>query len=430
MRFDLGVIRRRPWLSTAVGAVIVLLVAGGVFFLLQDDEDEPDPLGARSDVPLSEEGGAEGNAAEGFGGGDPSLLYASFGATDDATLIRKNIIDQEEEVFEPFPAVAMSASQSSEWVAYVSADDPEAASDDEEGDDEEIDPSAPPAPSQPLLTVFDPYSEDETSLGVGLTPTWNATGDRVAFIRPLEPENCSAVLTCPGDVDVVVADPASGDETTVLEEGRWSIVAWAGDRLLLEEEGNAEETIVASLDGETEPADYTPAGVLGVSPDGSWLLHQADGEARFWPITDGLPSGDAVDVEIGDDFIYGATWSHDSAQVAATMGAPPGERPDPDRGKKGKKAKGGDDGKGDEEEFVPLTAEVRVFSPDDPEPAVVEETTSSFSAPLWSTSNDHIAVAKQVDDETNQTSYCPVALEGSCRLVFSFSYPAQMLRME
>lgn len=77
---------RKPYLALALVVVIALSSALLLVRLRNDGSDDgsdtgSDPLGDREGA-VSQEGGAQGNAAEAFAGGQPALLYATYGATD------------------------------------------------------------------------------------------------------------------------------------------------------------------------------------------------------------------------------------------------------------------------------------------------------------------------------------------------------------
>lgn len=167
---------------------------------------------------------------------------------------------------------------------------------------------------QPVLRIIDPTSGERTSMGPGFSPLWDATGTRLAWLRPVGPRECSAEA-CTGEVDVVVADVSSMERRAVLPAGEWGLLSWAGDRLLVSDAADLTKTISVSTTGETIALPVPPSEVWGASPDGSTLLRVAPGGVQLVPLGGGRVVGEGTSVSASRALAEGS-WAPDSSALA------------------------------------------------------------------------------------------------------------------
>ena len=134
----------------------------------------------------------------------------------------------------------------------------------------------PPAPGQedfaarPRLALVDPATGRRIDLGPGLSPLWDPSGEAIAWLQPVGERSCSAE-SCRGEVRVLVGDVPTMRRRVFAPAGRWALLAWAGDRLLLAEVTSPEDTLIASSQSRSR-LDVPPTEVWGTSPEGDWLL--------------------------------------------------------------------------------------------------------------------------------------------------------------
>ena len=371
--------------KTTSAALVTVLVLGTValaLFIL----DGTGVVDLRSRDPLVPETGD--NAAATFEGGPPELLLISG-----TSLMRKDIIAGDEEMLLELPGPAAVAALGSPWIAYV--------------ENENVVESGGTVVPQPALHLYNTAAGEEADLGVGFAPLWNASGTRVAYLKPINPEECAGG-TCAGESQVVVADPgAPADAAVLLAGGRWTLLSWAGDRLMIAEESDTNTTVTVSLDGERGELDIPPSEIWGASPDGAWLVRAETDEVSLVPLNDGVIGGEPTPVEMEGRLADGS-WSHDSTQVAAVVSL--SEAP----------TKG-----------LPVS-EIVVFSPEDPAARVVEESAASVGDVLWSVDGTNLVFTRVVDPKagTIQAFYCSSAAEGVCRTLSSWTSGVQLLRTE
>lgn len=335
--------RRRRFRRVAIA--LVLLVGAGLVTLkvLGDRPDPPSP-----------------NVAEPFADGPATLLFADFTPGESAKVLRFDIEEETEEEVATMPrSSSTTGSLTSKWLSIV-----ELAEDGET--------------SVPVLYLFDPEAEEETEVGPGLAPTWKTDGTAVAYAEPLELERCS-VVDCPGDKRIVVLDPATGDAETLIE-GPYQILFWAGERLLVFDTREPEETISLTTDGSRAELDLRSSQIWGASPDGRWLVSLEEEGTKFIGLSDEGQVDEEIEVDIPPGTMLGAGhWAFDSSAVAAVLE--------------------------DVEE-----PRVVLFSPSDPNPETVAEGVGSITRVLWAPTND--ALFLTTVREGIGGTYCTI--EGDC----------------
>ncbi|MGH2747338.1 MAG: hypothetical protein ACRDKB_05385 [Actinomycetota bacterium] len=255
----------------------------------------------------------------------------------------------------------------------------------------------------PTLTLFDPDEGDSTEIGPGLHPTWNATGDRLAYLRPADPDRCAAER-CPDGGEVVALDPAVPDDAeVVLDTGTWVPELWAGEHLVVADTTAPDEITVVASDGEVSTPDM--GRPMAASPDGEWLLvarsdTEPEGFVRF---TDGEPQGDLAAIDKGElETFTQVRWSPASDRVAAVL-------------------KGGTD------------AQVVTMSPDDPTPEPLAGSEGAVGRLMWGPGGDALAFSRLGEDEAGtpalQATFC-VLDAGDCSVVLQWQQGVTMLRLQ
>lgn len=268
------------------------------------------------------------------------------------------------------------------------------------------------------MFISDPQGKSPQKLGLGMTPMWNATGDRLAFLKPEDPGACGPATICSGDKSVVVVDPGTGDSVPVAPPGDWSLMGWLGGRVLLKDPARPDRTISFSLSGGRNELQVDPRSILASSPDGRHLIVASDGGADILSLEGAKLSGDPVHIDGQGRPVSAAAWSHDSKRVALVSGPPSG----------GKKAGGRSSDGGLSR---PLDSAVSVVDADGQHLTMVEETSHVTRAPIWSATNDHLLLVRLLSKGGfEQAFYCPVQTNGSCRLVLTISTKMDLLRME
>lgn len=360
-------------------AVIAYLLLGG------DDEDAADGSSA-----------ASGNAASSLEGGPDEVLYLSG-----TSLVRRNLENGEEEPAGTLESPSVYASPGSQWIAYVKskvvADDDFAA--------------------EPILHLYDPETEDDSSYGPGVAPVWNPSGTHVAFLVPVDPRECQGE-TCGGNVRVGVVEAATGEESLLLNDGRYTVLGWAGDRVLVSDFADPTHTISVSLDDERGEFGMPASQYWDTSPDGRWVVKTNAKKTEFISIEDGELGDERVTVELGDYQLLQGAWAHDSSQVAAVVSLESSNQR----------------GRGENARLVPGETNTRVvtFSPDEPVPAEVEDTFGATGTVLWSVDNESIVVATLLDPKRAlfQAKACSVGNQSRCEIVTSWTEGVALLRTE
>jgi hypothetical protein len=235
-------------LSAAAAATALLLFAGvaGVTFL---------PLS-------SSEGDGDGAPTS---GADPqptrrrdplSLLYVRGDR-----LHRLDLRTGGDEVLRRLPPADVHAAPASAWLALVTA------------------PGAADFAAHPRLSLLHPGSGERRRLGPGFAPLWRPDGDAVAYLRPVEERSCD-VEACAGRVEVVSTE-LSGDRQTLLGPGHWTLLAWAGPRLLVADIDDPGTVTITGGPGPSHRLPLAPAELWGASPDGRWVVVAGPRGAAF-----------------------------------------------------------------------------------------------------------------------------------------------------
>lgn len=373
------------------GLVAAIAIAVVLFLLLRGGDDESDDPAAAP----------AGNAAASLEGGPDEVLYLSG-----TSLVRRDLEKGSEEPAGTLESPSVYASQGSHWIAYVTAKATGA------GDD---------FAAEPTLHLFDPESEEKARYGAGVAPVWNASGTRVAFLRPVEPRNCEGE-SCPGDVQIGVVEAATGTESLLLEPGNYSILGWAGEWILVSDFENPAEVIAVSFDNEPNQLDLPASQYWDASPDGRWIVKTNAKKTEFVSFADGELAEERVAIDLGDYQLLEGGWAHDSSQVAAVVTSESVVQ-------KEKK-----DEKDDTDRAVEQGATTRIvtFSPQDPEPATVDGTFGATGTVLWSVDNESIVFASLLDPKRAlfQATTCPVGNSTGCEIVTSWTEGVVLLRTE
>jgi hypothetical protein len=303
-------------------------------------------------------------------GKPPQVLYL-----DGTQLKRYDIESGESQNLAELPPSAVTASPRTSFLAYV---------DEETG-------------SEPTVHLYDAVSGSDESLGLGVSPLWHHSGARLAYLRPEDPATCLD-LSCAGDVEVVVYDLVDKEEDVVAEAGRWSLLSWAEDYLLLGEA--AERTVSVSLEGDQQTIDYAPSEIGVASPDGRWLIVRTAEGSAFVPLADGGVDGDPIPIPIEEGSLDAAVWSLDSSFAAAIQ--------------------------------IGEGSQPVVTSPDEPSPKPVEEAFLATEPLVWSVTNNAVVVSRVIDAQAEEFEafWCPVETQQTCEPLFSVSDRVVLLRTE
>lgn len=307
---------------------------------------------------------------------DKELLYL-----DGTTLERFDIESGTQTRIVRLPTLDVSASRSTEWIAYVIG----------------IEVAADDFIESPVLHLRNVTTGEDIEVGPGFSPLWHPLDDRLAFLQPVEPRNCE-VETCRGGVTVAVAGPGT-DIGELLPAGRWGLLTWAGDHLLVVDGSDLSHTVVAHPDGRSE-LDVSPSEVWDASPDGRWLVTVGPAGAELHPLEAGVPAGAPVDIDLGDAVLGDGSWSPDSSRLAATVRA------------------GG-------------RAQVAVVGSEDPEARPLAGSDGATGALLWSPSGSGVTLTRSTPGGRRlEAAYCPVDSGARCRGLFSWVQDVVLLRME
>lgn len=354
------------------------------------------------------------NAAAAFAGGPPQILFMSG-----SSLVRRDIDNQEEHVLKELPTANVHAAPGSEHLAYVTS----GATDDTSGD----------TIADPVLHLTVAGGEEDHVVGPGYAPLWSPTGARLAYLKPVGEKDCAGEI-CTGESEVVVLDPESREETTVLDRGDWRILAWAGEWILVSDARDTSTALSVSVDGEVKDLGIPPSEVWDASPDGRWLVRvpsEPEAQAEFLPLDAGSVNGTAIEIPLDGAVMTAGTWAPDSSRVAAVLQRGSMELdPGSGRGGEGGRKTQGGPGRPDPS-TVPVT-EVVVFSPEEPDLVTVEQSSAASSQVLWTPDGAAVAFPRLIDPRTGllQASLCPVDKKGSCSVLMSWTQSVVLLRME
>ena len=228
--------------------------------------------------------------------GEEGLLYL-----DGRTLRRLSLDRDFEEALGRVPSADVTASVGGDALAYIV-------------------PSAPSAQDEDFVALPDLYVRDvggggESLIGSGVGPLWHPDGRRLAYLEPRGPRVCEAE-TCEGTAAVVIADVEEEQRNTVLGQGRWALLAWLGDALVVADRDTA-STVVVDMTGSVEQLGLSPDEFWGASPDGRWVAAVEGDVLRFLPAPGAAQAPQAVDIS-GRILAEGA-WAPTSDVIAAVV---------------------------------------------------------------------------------------------------------------
>lgn len=357
--------------AIAVAVVLFLVIGGG-------DDEAGDAAETGGAFPLT------GNAAESLEGGPDEMLYLSG-----TSLVRRNLEDGSEVPAGTINSPSVYPSTGSSWIAYVTA---------RVGEED--------FSAEPVLHLYDPESDEKKGYGLGVGPVWNRQGTHVAFLRPVEPRDCEGE-TCLGDVGIVVVEAATGEETSLLDSGRYSILGWAGDWILVSDFDDPSTIVTVSLDDERKVLGIPASQYWDSSPDGRWVVKVNAKKTEFLEMEDGELTDERVTVEIGEYRMLEGAWAHDSSQVAAVVS---------EQKRNGESA----------------GTRIVTFSPEEPRPETVNETFGATGTVLWSVDNESVVFASLLDPKRAlfQAKTCSLGNQTSCEIVTSWTEGVALLRAE
>ncbi|MDQ4124384.1 MAG: hypothetical protein M3134_02130 [Actinomycetota bacterium] len=354
--------------ATALAVVAYLVLGGG------DDGD----AGEGSAAP-------GGNAASSLEGGPDEVLYLSGTA-----LVRRNLENDKEKAVGTIETPSVYASPGSQWVAYVTS---EKVKDDDFA-------------AEPVLHLYDPETGDESDHGPGVAPVWNATGTHVAFLRPVEPRDCQGE-TCAGDVQIGVVEAGSdADATLLLDAGKYSILGWAGEWVLVSDFEDPTQVIAVNLDDDRTVLGMPASQFWDASPDGRWIVKTNAKKTELVSWDGDELAEERVAVDLGDYQLLEGAWAHDSSRVAAVVGLP---------GRRGMQE-----------------TRVVTFSPEDPELVEVADSFGATGTVMWAVDNEAVVFASLLDPKRAlfQAKSCALGNESTCEVVTSWTEGVALLRTE
>lgn len=338
-----------------------------------------------------------GNAAESFAGGPDEVLYLSG-----TSLVRRDLESGKEEPAGVIESPSVYAAPGSPWVAYVTA---KSSADDDFA-------------AEPVLNLYDVENDEKARYGAGVAPVWNRAGTHVAFLRPVEPRDCQGE-ECSGEVQIGVVEAGTGEESVVLDPGRYTILGWAGEWILVSDFDDPGTTISVTVDDERQQLGMPASQFWDASPDGRWVVKANAKKVELVPIEGGELGEDRVAIDLGDATLLEGAWSHDSSAVAAVVSNESFVQR----------------GKGENARTVTEDPTTRIvtFSPERPEPREVPETVGATGTVLWSVDNESIVFASLLDPKRAlfQAKHCPVAGNDlGCEIVTSWTEGVTLLRTE
>ncbi len=293
-----------------------------------------------------------------------------------------------------FPAPDVRASLVSDWIAYVVPGQP-------------MTESYPDFLPDPRLRLFDAGSGEEVIVGRGFSPLWDPSGGKVAFLRSSPTRSCDGE-TCAGGVSVRLAWPASGRSKTILEEGPYGLLGWAGDRLLVADGSDTDHVLSVNGSGEQLRLPLAPSQFWGASPDGRWMVRVGTNETSFVRLHAGRLTAETTPIALERRLLAAGTWANDSSVVAAVA---LGQR---------------------------VASEVVLFSPEEPQLRALPHSSGVSGTPLWSGDGDWVVFPRASGRKagTLDASLCPADVNPSqtrargCRSLLSWREGVVLLRME
>jgi len=214
------------------------------------------------------------------------------------TLARLDFSSEETRPIGRTPTNDVHASDASPWVAYVVSG---------AGDQGEEDFLA-----EPVLRTINVDTGEATEIGRGFSPLWHPIAPRLAYLRPIVERQCSGE-SCRGLSEVVVYDADSEVSTVLTEPGRFNLLAWSGERVLVANESDLSVTLSLKSKEDVQNLDIEPSELWDASPDGRWLLRShSDGATLI-----DLQGGEETDVQLERGVLADGSWSPDSKQIVA-----------------------------------------------------------------------------------------------------------------
>lgn len=227
--------------------------------------------------------------------GGPVLLYM-----DGRTLHRFDV-EAGDEKLDKLPSPDVAATLDGARLAYVVGAV-------EAPDDEDFIAS-------PEIRIYEVESGNDVTIGGGLSPFWHPDGTRLAYLEPNAARVCEGE-SCSGSSNVVIADLETEERKTVVADGRWSLVGWWGERLLVVDQEGEPATVAVSEDGETETLPVAPSEVWGAAPDGGPVVRSVGDRVEFL-------SPDRFEVlatvDLDGRLLGRGTWSPTSEELSAAL---------------------------------------------------------------------------------------------------------------
>lgn len=254
--------------------LVVTLAGVSAVVLLRDSDSDPDPRF----VPRQLATGA---------------LYLSGD-----TLVRLDFESGDAGPIGRAPTNDVHASDASPWIAYV-------VSGAGAGGEEDF-------LAEPILRTINVDTGATTEVGPGFNPLWHPTDARFAYLRPIVERQCSGE-SCRGLFEVVVYDADSDESIVLTEPGRFNLLAWSGQRVLVANESDLSVTFSLGSKEDVERLDIEPSDLWDVSPDGRWLLRSDPNGATLIDLEDGGEDGLPIDQGVLAD----GAWSPDSKHIVA-----------------------------------------------------------------------------------------------------------------
>lgn len=225
-----------------------------------------------------------------------SLLYL-----DGSTLRALHLDSGRDRALRRLPSPDAHIAPRGDWIAVVEAGRRPAAGEEDFA-------------ARPSLRLLDLATGGVVDLGPGVSPLWDASGRRLAWLRPVGPRACAAEA-CRGEVEVVIFDLDRMRPDVVLSAGRWGLLSWAGDELLVSSADDLRSMIVSP---EAPPAvvGVAPSEVWGASPDGRFLVRVAPRGASVVPLRPRGVLGEARSLPRRVRAFAEGAWSPATARLA------------------------------------------------------------------------------------------------------------------